>query len=453
MKVRKVDFEKGSVAKAVLSVSCPLILAEIVNLLYNMVDRIYIGHIPGEGPLALTGLGLCFPVISLINAFSRLLGVAGGAPLCAMAMGRKDDEEAGNVVGAVFALSVIVGILLTLLVIVFMRPLLYALGASGETYGYASAYLRIYILGAVPVLLTLTMNSFINNEGFARVGMITVIIGAILNIILDPLFIFILKLGVSGAAIATLISQLVSCAFVMWFMTGKTIEVPLRRRSINLQWRRVSTIIALGFSGFVQGATNSCVQIVCNKMAFMYGGDLYVGVMTVLNSVREIFSTPVMGLAHGASPVMSYNYGAKNPERVKKASFFALYSALLVSAVVWAFVFFCPHWFAALFTQDQSLIDASVRALRIYFFGFVFMSFQSVGQQTFVALGKAKRAVFFSIFRKIIIVVPLTLLLPRFFGVDGVPMAEPISNVVGGLAAYITMYVTVFRKELSKMGR
>lgn len=444
MIVHQADFSKGNVYKLVMRVSLPLIVAELVNLLYNMVDRIYIGHIPDVGSVALTGLGLCFPVISLISAFAKLFGSNGGAPLSAMARGRGDNKEAGLVMGNSFLLSVITGFVLMVIVLVFTKPILYAFGASDSTYPFARDYLRIYALGSVPVLITLSMTAFINSQGFASVGMITVLIGAVLNIILDPILIFLFHMGVKGAAIATVFSQTVSCIFVILFLSGKNAVIRLRTRDMHLSPSRAWKIISLGTSGFVMGATNSVVQLVCNRCAFIWGGDLYVGVMTILNSVREVFSTFTNGISSGASPVMSFNYGARDGERVMKASNAVLSIVFVYSLVVWAFVFSFPRLMAMLFTDDEMMLGASVSALHIYFFGFFFMAFQSAGQQTFVALGKAGYAIFFSLFRKVIIVVPLTIALPYIFGVNGVMLAEPISNVIGGLAAYLTMRHIVF---------
>ena len=439
MKIHQADFSKGKVSSLILRVSFPLIVAELVNLLYNMVDRIYIGHLAENGSLALTGLGLCFPVISLISAFAKLFGPNGGAPLCAMARGKGDYKEASLVMGNSFTLSVLTGFVLMLIVLVFNRPILYAFGASDSTYPYARDYLMIYSLGTIPVLLTLSMNAFINSQGFAMIGMITVLIGAVINIILDPVLIFLLDLGVKGAAIATVCSQTISCVFAVSFLCGKSVELRLRFADMKLGAGRCWKIISLGMSGFTMGATNSVVQLVCNKCAFIWGGDLYVGVMTILNSVREVYNTVMNGIGSGASPVMSFNYGARNGRRTIKASNFTLVCTFTYAMAAWLVIILFPHAMAMLFTQDQAMIDASAGAMRIYFFGFFFMAFQTAGQQTFVALGKAKQAVFFSLFRKVIIVVPLTIILPYFFGIDGVMLAEPISNVVGGLAAYISM--------------
>ena len=452
MKIHTAEFSKGKVSSLIVRVSIPLIAAELVNLLYSMVDRIYIGHMPGEGPVALTGIGLCFPVISLISAFAKLFGANGGAPLSAIAQGRGDDEEAVLVMGNSFLMSVLTGLALMAAVLVFNRPILFAFGASDATYPYARDYLMIYALGSVPVLVTLTLTAFMNSQGFSSVGMVTVIIGAVLNILLDPLLIFVFGMGIKGAAIATVFSQTVSCVFAIAFLRSRTAVLRLTADSMRLSRRRCLRIIALGTSGFTMGATNSAVQLVCNKCAYIWGGDLFVGVMTILNSVREMFSTVVNGIGSASSPVMSYNYGARDGGRVMKASNFMLFFVFMYTLIVWIVVFAFPHAMAMLFTQDAVMIDAASHALRVYFFAFVFMSLQTSGQQTFVALGRAKQAVFFSLFRKVIIVVPLTIALPYAFGIDGVMLAEPISNVIGGSAAYLAMRHTVF-PELRKMER
>lgn len=450
MAARKVDFSTGNIPKIVIKTSIPMIMAEFVHLLYNMVDRIYIGHIPENGSLALTGLGICFPIIAIATAFGRLFGSNGGAPLCTMELGRGDKDEAGRIMGTAFSLSFITGLLFMLILIVFRRPLLYAFGASDVTYPFAESYLTVYALGSIPVLLTLSMNPFITGQGFSVMGMLTTVIGAVLNIILDPIFIFALDMGVQGAAVATVISQTISAIFVISFLMGKSPEVRIEKRYLKVEKKRSLKIMGLGMSGFTMGATNSVVQIVCNKMALLYGGDLFVGVMTILNSIRDIFATPLLGVGSGATPVMSYNYGMGDGKRVKSASNSMLTYTLLISAFTWIIVFLFPAALSGIFTTDEALIKASVDSLQIYFFGFIFMSFQTTAQQTFVGLGKAKRATFFSLFRKVIIVVPLTIILPKFFGINGVMLAEPISNLVGGAAAYTTMRLTVF-KELSQL--
>ncbi len=433
------DFSNGKISTTMIKISLPIMLAEVVSLLYSMVDRIFIGHMEGVGALALTGLGLCFPVIQLVNAFARLFGSNGGAPLSAIERGRQNKEEANKILGSSFSMSLITGGSLTLITFCFMRPLLYLFGASDSTYSFARDYLSIYNIGTIPVIITLTLNAFINSLGLTGAGMMTILIGAVLNIILDPIFIFKLGLGIKGAAIATVISQSASALFTLVFLTRKGFDLQIQIKHMGLKKKRCVKIMTLGLSGFTMGATNSLVQIVCSRTALRWGGDLFVGVMAVMNSVREIFTTPINGLTSAAGPMMSYNYGAGNGKRVRETSNYLLKITIIVSAMIWGIVFTFPTVFASLFTSDVAMIETSKHALKIYFFGFVFMAFQSTGQQTFVALGKARHAIFFSLLRKLFIVVPLTLLLPFIFGADGILMAEPISNAAGGLAAYFTM--------------
>jgi len=446
----KNDFSQGSVVKNILTLAVPMTLAQLINVLYNIVDRIYIGRIPEHATLAMTGLGLCLPVISIVIAFSNLFGM-GGAPLCSIERGRGNEEEAEKIMGISFMLMVICGIGLTVLGLAIKRPMLYLFGASDQTFPYADQYISIYLLGNVFVMVGLGMNSFINSQGFGRTGMMTVLLGAVTNIILDPLFIFTFDMGIQGAALATLISQGLSAAWIIWFLTGKKTILKLKRSCMKLEWSRVKSIVGLGLSGFTMSITNSLVQIVCNATLQSYGGDLYVGVMTVINSVREVLSLPVRGLTNSGQPIMGYNYGAGEYKRVKKAIVFTSVSSIAYTTLVWLLVSTYPEFFIRIFNKDADLVAAGIPAMRIYYFGFFLMSLQFAGQAVFVALGKAKQAVFFSIFRKVIIVVPLTWLLPRLWGLgtDGVFMAEPISNLIGGLACFITMLVTIL-PELSE---
>lgn len=308
MKSHQTDFSKGNVYRNICEVAVPMIFAQLLNLLYNVVDRIYIGKIPGTGTIALTGVGLCFPLITLVSAFTYLYG-NGGSPLCAMERGKGDDHEAELFMGNSFTLLVWTGIILTVIGLLFYRPVLYLFGASDITFPYAQEYIRIYLLGTVFVMISVGMNPFINCQGFGSMGMLTILIGAVLNIILDPLFIFVFHMGVSGAAVATVLSQLCSALWVLRFLTGKRAVLHLKRTALRLQMTKVKKIIALGISGFFMAFTNSLVQIVCNKTLHVYGGDLYVGVMTVLNSVRDICTMPVQGFTNGASPVISFCYG------------------------------------------------------------------------------------------------------------------------------------------------
>ena len=439
------DFSQGSVPKNILRMAGPMTLAQLVSILYNLVDRMYIGHIDGAGTLALTGLGLCLPVISAVIAFARLSGMGGG-PLCSIERGKGNLDEAEKIMGNSFTLLLIFAAALTVLGEIFLEPLLYAFGASGGTIGYAMDYGRIYLAGNLFVLISLGMNSFINAQGFARIGMMTTLLGAAANILLDPLFIFLLGWGVRGAAIATVISQALSALWVLQFLTGKKAILRLKKSCLGLHWGRVRRILTLGFSGFVMALTNSVVQVACNSVLSAFGGDLYVGIMTVINSIREVVSMPVQGLTGAAEPVLGFNYGAGKPKRVRQGIVFISASAVGYSLLVWLLVRTIPGPLISIFNSDPDLIAAGIPALRLYFCAFFLMALQFAGQSTFVSLGKSKQAIFFSIFRKVIIVVPLTLWLPHMggLGVSGVFWAEAISNVIGGVFCFGTMLVTVF---------
>ena len=448
----KNDFSKGSVAKNIWSLAVPMTVAQLVNVLYSVVDRIYIGHLPDASTEALTGIGLALPVITMITAFSNLFGM-GGAPLCSIARGAGDVKRAEKIMGNSFTLLLMTGVILMAVCYLTMRPMLYLFGASDQTYPYAQAYLSVYLTGTLFVMISLGMNNFINAQGFGKMGMLTVLIGAVLNIVLDPVFIFGFHMGVYGAAAATVISQGVSAAYVFWFLRGNHVLFRLNKKDMRLEGKLIREITGLGLSGFVMSVTNGSVQIVCNAMLSRYGGDLYVGVMTVINSVREIITMPVNGLTNGAQPVIGFNYGAGEYERVKKAIRFMGTSCIVFTCAVWAVLFAVPQFFIHLFNSEPELLEAGVGAFRIYFFGIFLMALQFTGQSTFVALGKSKQAVFFSLLRKAIIVIPLTICLPMIggLGVNGVFLAEPVSNLIGGVACFATMYVTVYRK-LGKRG-
>ena len=443
---QKNDFSKGKVWKNILNLALPMTLAQLINVLYNVVDRMYIGHIPQASTLALTGLGLTFPIISIITAFANLFGM-GGAPLCSIARGKGDHERAETIMGNAFFLLVTVGLGLTALFVLFKKPLLYLFGASSQTFPYADSYLTIYLCGSVFVMVGLGMNSFINSQGFARTGMMTVLLGAVVNIVLDPLFIFVLHMGVQGAALATIIAQFLSAAWVLRFLTGKKAIYRIQKKTMKLQWPLVKEIIALGLSNFCFAITNSLVQIVCNINLQQFGGDLYIGIMTVAGSIREVVSMPINGVTSGAQPVMGYNFGAEKYERVRSSIRFTSVACIVYTTVIWIVLMVFPEPFIHLFNSDPQLIKEGASSLNVYFFGYFMMAFQQAGQSTFVALGKSKQAVFFSLLRKVVIVVPLTILLPRMFGlgVVGVFLAEPISNFVGGAACYVTMLFTVYR--------
>lgn len=440
------DFSKGTVWQNIMSQSIPLILAQLVQLLYNVVDRIYIGHMPGADSMALTGIGLVFPLTTLIAAFTFLFGT-GGTPLFSIARGAREEKRAEKILGNTFSLLLGTSIVLFLFCYLLRRPILYLFGASDASYVYADAYLKIYLLGTSFTMLATGLNGFINAQGFPRIGMLTTLLGAVLNLALDPVFIFGLHMGVSGAALATVLSQLVSCAWVVRFLTGKKALYRIQKKHLRVSGKLTREIIALGMSGFIMQGTNCLVQVVCNATLKIYGGDLYVGIMTVINSAREILSLPVSGITNGAQPVLGYNYGAKNYHKVRQGIRFTAVLGVLYTLLAWLLVIMSPHLLLSVFTKDTAMIAAGVNAMRLYFFGFFFMAFQFTGQSAFTALGDSRHAIFFSLLRKAVIVAPLTILLPKLgFGVDGVFLAEPVSNAIGGLACFITMYFSLYRK-------
>lgn len=445
----KHDFSKGNLIQNILKLALPMTLAQLINVLYNIIDRIYIGRIQSNATLALTGLGLCLPIISIVIAFANLFGM-GGAPLCSIERGRGNEKEAEKIMGNSFVLLLMFGLILTILGLIFKKPMLYLFGASDRTYPYADQYISIYLLGSIFVMTGLGMNSFINSQGFGTIGMMTVLLGAVSNILLDPIFIFVLDMGVKGAALATILSQFLSALWIVRFLTGRKTILRLKTSCFHLKMHRVKNIISLGMSGFTMSITNSSVQIMYNASLQHYGGDLYVGIMTVINSVREVISMPVNGLTNGSQPVMGFNYGAGEYGRVKQAIVFTAVVSIVYTTFMWGLVHGFPEFFIRIFNQDAQLLKAGVPSMRIYYFGFFLMSLQFAGQSVFVALGKAKRAVFFSILRKVVIVIPLILILPRILGngTAGVLMAEPVSNLIGGGACFITMLCTVW-PELS----
>ncbi|MFR7484096.1 MAG: MATE family efflux transporter [Acutalibacter sp.] len=450
------DFSKGSVAGNILRLALPMTVAQLINVLYSVVDRMYIGRLPDAAGNALTGLGLTFPILSIVTAFANLFGM-GGSPLFSIQRGKGDRDRAQVILGNTFALLVGTGVALTVVLLVLKRPLLYAFGASDATYPYADGYLTIYLLGSIFVMISLGMNQFINSQGFGRTGMLTVLIGAVTNILLDPVFIFVLGMGVQGAALATILSQFLSAVWAVSFLRGKKALIRLEWGSMRLQPKLVWQIVSLGFSSFVMAITNSIVQVACNSTLQSFGGDLYVGVMTIINSVREVVSTPINGVTSAAQPVMGFNYGAQEYRRVRSGIVFTTIVCVVYTTAVWLLLFLFPRFFIGLFTGEEALREAAVPSMHIYFFGFFMMSLQMAGQSAAVALGRSKQAVFFSLFRKVIIVTPLTLLLPHLFGlgVNGVFLAEPISNFIGGGACYITMLLTIWRemnrKEKAKL--
>ena len=431
-------------ARNILQMALPMTVAQLINILYNIVDRMYLGRLPGH--LSLTGLGLCLPIISILMGFANLCGM-GGAPLCSIHRGKGENEEAERILGNSFTLLLLFGVALTVFCLAFRRPILYLFGASDLTFPYANDYLTIYLLGTLFVMIGLGMNPFINAQGFSRMGMMTVALGAAVNIVLDPIFIFALDMGVRGAALATVLAQGCSALWVLKFLTGRRALLRLRWNTLRLQAARVRRILALGTSGFVMSMTNSLVQVLCNASLQHYGGDLYVGVMTVINSIQEVVSMPVQGITNGCQPVLGYNYGAGEYERVRRGIRFTTVLTVGYSVAAWALVMAVPELLIRIFNDEPELIAAGIPAFRLYFAAFFCMSFQFIGQSVFVGLGRSRSAVFFSLLRKAFIVAPLTLLLPGLgMGVDGVFAAEPVSNVLGGLACLLTMYITVYRR-------
>ena len=425
-------------------------IAQLVQMLYSVVDRIYIGHLPGTSAMALTGLGLTFPIVSLTAAFTNLFAT-GGAPLASIARGAGKDDEAERIMGNTFSMLLITSLVLMLAFYSLMRPLLFLFGASEVTYPYARDYLMIYLAGTPFVLMGTGMNSFINAQGFGKTGMATVLLGAVANIILDPVFIFIFDMGIAGAAIASVASQLLSAAFVISFLMGRRTLMRLRLSIMRPSLPTVRKITGLGLAGFIMQASNGAVQIACTSTLRIFGSDIYVGIMTVLNSIHDMVSLPAQGLTDAGRPVIGYNYGAREFGRIRKAIRFLTAIGVTYMLISWLILFLFPEPFIHLFSSDPELLGKGVGAMHIYFFGFFMMALQFCGQTVFVGLGKSRQAIFFSIFRKIVIVVPLTLLLPRLgAGINGVFIAEPISNFIGGAACYLTMLIytrRLFRKE------
>lgn len=447
MKNANKDFSKGSVLSNMIQLAVPMTLAQLINVLYNIVDRIYIGRIPENATLSLTGLGVCFPIITMVIAFANLIGM-GGAPLFSIERGKGNEEEAGKIMGNCFTLLILLGITLTILGFIFKTPLLWTLGASKDTMPYADGYLSIYLCGSIFVMISLGLNSFINAQGFAGYGMATVAIGAILNLILDPIFIFVMHMGVKGAALATILSQFVAAMWTFRFLTGKKTIIRLQKEAMKLRFSRVKQIVTLGMAGFTMSITNSLVQMVNNASLQTWGGDIYVAVITVINSVREVIQMPVNGFSNAAQPIMSFNYGAKEYKRVKETIKYNTTILLFYTLAAWGLVSAFPEFCISVFNKDAELLAVGVPSMHIYFFGFFMMAFQFAGQAVFQALGYAKYAIFFSIFRKVVIVIPLILILPGVggLGVQGVFLAEPISNFIGGAACFTTMLLTVYKK-------
>lgn len=432
------ELATGSIGKLLLKLSIPAILAQLINALYNIVDRMYIGHIEGIGAVALTGVGLTFPIIMLISAFAALVGM-GGAPLSSIKMGEGNNEKAEKILGNCTAMLLLLAVVLTVFFMVFKDPLLMLFGASENTLPYASAYLTIYLIGTVFVQISLGLNAFINSQGFAKMGMITVLIGAVLNIILDPIFIFVFDMGVRGAALATIISQAVSTCWVLRFLCGK--KTILRIKLQNFRFRKdfILPALALGLSPFVMQSTESLINIVLNSSLQKYGGDIAVGSMTIITSIMQIFLMPLTGLTQGAQPIVGFNFGAQQFDRVKKTFRLLLGACLAFSITLWASIMLFPGLFAAIFSNDAALIEHTIPCMRIYMAAMCLMGAQIACQQTFLAVGQAKISLFLAMLRKVVLLIPLVYILAVPFGVTGIFLAEPVADILA-----VTTTVIVF---------
>ena len=452
--MKRVDFANGKILQNILQTMLPLLAAQILNLLYTIVDRIYIARIPKIGTTALGAVGLCFPLIILITAFTNLFGM-GGAPLFAIERGRRNDAKAAEYMNTAFFLLVSTAVLLTAAGEITAGPVLSLFGASGQSMAHALPYLRIYLAGTLFSMIATGMNPYINAQGFSLVGMTTVLIGAGANILLDPLFIFVFGMGVRGAAAATVLSQFLSALFVLRFLFGRQADPKLQlfsKEEIRSCGKTAAAIASLGMASFIMMFTNSLVQFCANRVLVRTGGDIYVTVMTIISSSRQVIETPILAISEGAAPIISYNYGARKPDKVKEAGLLMWLMGLFYSLAMWLLMRARPEWFISIFSSDRTILSDAVPAFHLYFSAFIFMIFQYGGQTMFKSLNKKGHAMFFSLFRKVIIVVPLTFLLPYAFhlGTDGVFLAEPVSNIIGGLACFITMLLTV-TPELRRM--
>ena len=437
-----------NITRLMISLAIPSVLAQIVNVLYNIVDRIYIGRIPGVGAVALTGVGVTFPIITIISAFSGFAS-GGGAPLAAIALGQGDRKRAERILGNCVSMLLFFTVILMAFFFVFQKPLLYVFGASDNTIGYSSTYISIYLLGTVFVELAVGLNTFISAQGQARTAMFSVLIGAVVNIVLDPIFIFVFHMGVAGAAVATIISQALSAAWVLRFLCSEKSGIRLKKAGMKLDFSLIGQIMALGVSPFVMSATESAITIVMNHGLQVYGGDLYVGSMTIIQSVLQLVFVPISGFTNGVQPIISYNFGAGKFDRVKMTIKRMISITFLAAFVYVVFAMLRPGLFARLFTTDEDLIALVKKVLPVYIAGMSVFGVQSGVQSSFLGLGQAKISLCIALLRKVILLIPLALILPRFFGVMGVYYAEPVADILSVLTAS-TLFLLNIRKILSK---
>ena len=442
---------KEPIGKLLLRLALPTVAAQLINMLYNIVDRIYIGHIPEIGAKALTGVGVCMPLILIVSAFAALVGY-GGAPRASIAMGRKDNEAAEKILGNCFTVQILISVILTVVLLIWNRDFLMAFGASENTIEYGVRYMSIYALGTLFVEVTLGMNSFITAQGFAKTGMLSVLIGAVATIILDPIFIFGFDMDVQGAALATILSQAMSCIWVVWFLCGKKTTLKIRRKNIGITPKVVLPCLALGVSVFVMQASESVISVCFNSSLQKYGGDIAVGAMTILTSVMQFAMLPLQGLGQGAQPIISYNYGAGNMKRVRRTFRLLLQSSLAYSTVLWLLILLFPQGFAAMFTSDPELMIFTRTALRIYMAACVIFGIQIACQMTFNALGNAVESITVAVVRKFVLLIPLIYLMPMLLKGDqakAVYMAEPIADVIAVMFTACLFFFR-FKKTLEK---
>ena len=441
--------ENEKISKLLVNLAIPSILAQLATLIYNMVDRIYIGRL-GDGGLSIAGIGLCSSIIMIITAFTNLYG-RGGSPLASIRLGEKKHDEAEKILGNCFTCLIVTAIVITAILLMFGSPILRLFGASDATLPYALNYLNIYAWGVIFIQLSVGLNYFINTQGYAKYGMFTLLIGGVLNIILDPIFIFVFNMGVSGAALATVLSQGVSCVWVLKFLFGKKTTIKIKKKNMKLDLEIMKKVLGLGFSPFFMSSTEGVLQICFNRQLLFYGGDIAVSAMTILMSLQQIISLPLEGIAQGAQPIISYNYGAKNTKRVKDTMFLAMRVGLIFSAVMVVLMELFPSLFVGLFATDSELINLASRLIRIYIFGFCIMGANSTFQQSYTALGFGKRAFFFAFYRKIILLIPLIYILPYLLpdlGVYAVVLAEPISDILTTLTNGVS-FSKFLKKELA----
>ena len=434
------------IGKLLVKLAVPTVVAQLVNMLYNIVDRIYIGHMPGDGSLALTGVGVCLPLIMIISAFAALVA-SGGAPRASIAMGKGDHDLAEKLLGGCFTLQIVISAILTAVMLIWSRDLLLMFGASENTIGYAADYMRIYAIGTLLVQLTLGMNAFITAQGFATTGMLTVLIGAVANIALDPLFIYGLGMGVRGAALATVISQGLSCVWVICFLRGKKTLLRLKREILLVSPKLILPCVALGLAAFIMQSSESMISVCFNSSLLRYGGDVAVGAMTILSSVMQFAMLPLQGIAQGAQPISSYNYGARNADRVRQTFRLLLRVCLVYSMVLWAGIMLFPRGFAGIFTPDAELLDFTARALRIYCAMLFLFGIQIACQMTFVSIGNAPCSILVAVLRKFVLLLPLIFLLPSLLPdkVTAVYLAEPVADVIA-----VTCTALLFSRQFKK---